>query len=81
MKTFDAALLRAELERALRSPAVRAALGTKGVEVQAWLDRYGPALERKTGHRIEAEERLLESAQRYERFSWEVKLAELLSGL
>ena len=81
VKTFDAATLRAELERAMRSPAVRSALGTKGAEVQTWLARYGPALEQKTGHRIEAEERLLESAQRYERFSWEVKLAELLSGL
>lgn len=81
VKSFDVAALRAELERALASAEVRATLGKRTAEVQGWLERYGASFEQGAAQRIAAEERLLESVQLYEQFSWEVKLAELLSGL
>ncbi len=82
LKGIDAAALRTEVRRAIESPAVRKALGAKLTAVQAWLAQYAPALEKKqpfTG--IEAEERLLQSIDKYRDFSWEVKLAELLEKL
>jgi len=82
VRGVDIAAMRAEVKRALASESVRKALGPKLKAVQAWLDQHAPLLEKKdpaTG--IEAEERLLESIDKYRDFSWEVKLAELLEKL
>lgn len=82
VKSFDIAGLRVETERALKSPAAKAALGERIQEVTNWLDREAPALEQRsaTGG-IEAEESLLRSLDTYNSFVWEVKLAELLEAL
>jgi hypothetical protein len=82
VKGVDVAAMRAEIRRAIASEGVRKSLGPKVAAVQAWLEKYGPALEKKRpAEGIEAEERLLESIDAYRDFSWEVKLAELLEKL
>jgi hypothetical protein len=79
---LDVAALRAEVERAMKSDAVRATLGDRLTEVQAWLDASAPALQPTSAvPSVEAEEKLLASVSRYYGFMWEVKLAELLAGL
>ena len=82
VKGFDLSAIRDELQRAVKSPAVRTALGKKTAEIEDWLRQYASGKEpgkRPSG--IEAEQRLLQSIDKYQRFSWEVKLAELLSKL
>jgi hypothetical protein len=82
VKGVDVAAMRAEIRRAIASESVRKSLGPKVAAVQAWLQEYGPSLEKKRpAGGIEAEERLLESIDTYRDFSWEVKLAELLEKL
>jgi hypothetical protein len=82
VRGVDVAALRAEVRRALQSDAVRKSLGPKVAAVRAWLEQYGPVLEkRQPGAGIEAEQRLLQSIDKYRDFSWEVKLAELLEKL
>jgi hypothetical protein len=79
---FDMAGFRAAVQRAMASPEVRAILGKKVSEVQAWLGRFGPTLDqgaRSLG--IEAQEQLLQTVYKCEDFIWELKLAELLSSL
>lgn len=82
VKGFNLAAIRGELQRAVESPAMRAALGKKTAEIEDWLRQYAAGKEpdqRPSG--IEAQQRLLQSIDKYQRFSWEVKLAELLSKL
>ena len=81
VKKFDLVTLRAEVERSMRSPAVRATLGKKATAIQAWLDRYAASQSKAPVSGIEAQEQLLQSLDNYEEFSWEIKLAELLSTL
>ncbi|MBM3472674.1 MAG: hypothetical protein FJX75_05310 [Armatimonadetes bacterium] len=90
VKDLDIAALRAEVERATQSEAVKEYLGDRLAEVQAWLagiQGHDPNSERpELGHvpgfpRIEAEEKLLASVGKYYGFMWEVRLAELLAGL
>lgn len=81
VKKFDLATLRAEVERSVQSPTVRTSLGKKAAAIQAWLDRYAPSQSKTAVSDIAAQERLLQSLEKYEEFSWEIKLAELLSKL
>ena len=82
LRGVDVAAMRAEVKRAIESESVRKALGPKLTEVQAWLDQHAPLLEKRgPAAGIEAEERLLQSIDKYHDFSWEVKLAELLEKL
>jgi hypothetical protein len=90
VKDLDLAALRAEVERATQSEAVKAYLGDRLTEVQAWLEAIrglNPIRATPNGDRvpelpsIEAEETLLASVDKYYGFMWEVKLAELLAGL
>jgi len=76
----DLAKLRAEVEKAIESESIRAALGGRLAAIHSWLDRYDPAKEPATpASAIRSEERLLEAVGEYQDFVWEVKLAELLS--
>ena len=82
VKDLDIAALRAEVERATRSEAVKAYLGDRLAEVRGWLDESAPALQQPAAApSIEAEEKLLASVGKYYGFMWEVRLAELLAGL
>ena len=92
VKGLDLAALRAEVERATQSEAVKATLGERLTEVQEWLAEaegirgHDPIRDVSNGDRvpqlpIEAEEKLLASVGKYYGFMWEVKLAELLAGL
>lgn len=82
VQNFDIAGLRSDVERAMKSDAVRTALGSKTAEIQAWLERFATSgKEGQSPAGIAAQERLLQAIDKYQNFSWEVKLAELLSTL
>jgi hypothetical protein len=82
VRDLDVAALRAEVEHATQSEAVKAYLGERLTEVRGWLEESGPALEpQPAAPSIGAEEKLLRSVDRYYGFMWEVKLAELLGAL
>jgi len=82
IKNLDVKALRAELQHALQSETIRKALAGKTQEIRAWLDQSAPLLESSGGKpTIRAEELLVQSVEKYERFRWELKLAELLSTL
>ncbi|MBM3499302.1 MAG: hypothetical protein FJX74_11605 [Armatimonadetes bacterium] len=82
VRALDLAALRADVDRATRSEAVRAYLGERLTEVQTWVAEAAPAGEPAGDPlSIEAEEKLLASVGKYYGFMWEVKLAELLAGL
>jgi hypothetical protein len=82
VRDLDIAALRAEVERATQSEAVKEYLGERLGEVRGWLDESAPAVQAQSeAPSIEAEEKLLASVGKYYGFMWEVKLAELLAGL
>lgn len=74
--------LRSEVQQALQAPAIRAALGKqKTAEIEAWLAEYTPVEPGRPASAIASEEQLLHALDKYHDFSWEVKMAELLSRL
>jgi len=79
---LDVAALRAEVRRALDSPAAREYLGPKLQDVQAWLaDCELTPTGSLAASGIAAQEQLLRSVDEYYEFIWEVKLAELLDSI
>lgn len=80
--SFDLEALRAETEQALKSPAVRAELGSRLNEAQRWLNTAAPTLRRQGGApAVAAEEHLLRALDEYRSLEWDIKLAELLATL
>jgi hypothetical protein len=82
VKNIDIAGLRASVHHGLNSPAASKSLATKLTAAQKWLNEDGPKLEGKGRVRgIAAEERLLQSGDKYGKLSVEISLAELLESL
>lgn len=82
VRSFDLATLRAEVDRALQSDAVRKSLGPKLEQALEWMRQVEPALQTGAGaNAVEAQERLLQAQTTYRDFIWEVRLAELLQEL
>lgn len=79
---FDVAAVRAELQRAVASAEVRELLGDKLQQAQQWLDKNAATTQDNAADLgITAQEELLQSAAEYRDLMWEIKLAELVSGL
>ena len=82
LRDFDFAGARREVEQALASEPVRTQLGERLDQMQRWLATCEPLFSRQTTTpSISSEEQFLAAADGYRQFSWEVKLAELVSGL
>lgn len=82
VRDFDFATLRAEVDRALQSDAVRKSLGPKLDQVLEWMRQVEPALKDDAGAgAVEAQERLLQAHATYRDFIWEIRLAELVNEL
>lgn len=82
LREFDFAGARREVEQALASEAVRSQLGERLGQMQDWLAACEPLFAQPAVEQsIAGEERFLSAVGEYQQFSWEVKLAELLSTL
>jgi len=79
---FDARAVLADIERTLASEGARKLLGPKTEVIRNWIKEQASILlgDRATDS-IRAEETLLRSMDEYHQFMWEVKLAELVSGI
>lgn len=79
---FDIVAVREQLQQALASAEVRKLLGEKLTAAKEWVDRHAGLAGQPQGQMgITAQEELLQSADQYRDLMWEVKLAELVSGL
>jgi len=74
--------VREQLQQALASAEVRELLGDKLTAAKAWVDKHAELTGQAQAEMgITAQEELLQSADQYRDLMWEVKLAELVSGL
>jgi len=79
---FDIAAVREQLQQALASAEVRELLGDKLTTAKEWVDKHAELTgQPQAAMGIAAQEELLQSADQYRDLMWEVKLAELVSGL
>lgn len=81
VREFDVEAVRESVQRALQSETLREALSEDIEQIQAWLHETSQVEGQERPESIRAQERLLQSVDRYNAFKWRVKLLELIEDL